>query len=183
MEEFKCFRIPFSTASAAFVMFLILQGTASFAGWIITDLPPTFDPIAITNAGQVLGFVLVDGDTRHVFRWENGIMRDLGTLGGADISPRAINNAGQVVGDIAIEGGTTRHAFLWENGIMHDLGTLGGGNSNATAINNAGQVVGASTTIEGHTHAFLWENGIMHDLGTLGDQTAWLLPSTTPVKW
>ena len=51
---------------------------------------------------------------------------DLGTFPtGTQLSPAAINNAGQVVGsgDINAEVG---HGFLWSNGAITDLGSLPG---------------------------------------------------------
>ncbi|HLB77597.1 MAG TPA: hypothetical protein VJO72_11230, partial [Candidatus Dormibacteraeota bacterium] len=77
---------------------------------------------------------------------------------------RAINAAGQVVGDAAGSG----HAFLWDavNG-MKDLGTLGGNGSRPFGINAAGQVVGAAGTASGDSHAFLWDRGSMVDLNKL----------------
>jgi probable HAF family extracellular repeat protein len=124
---------------------------------------------AINNRGQIVGW----SDTRpvgngvaHAFLWEEGKMRDLGTLGGERSEAVAINDHGQVVG--WSETGATgnyeypiRHAFLWENGKMIDLGE-----GEAVAINERSQVVGSSS--EGH--AFLWQRGKMIDLGTLGGE-------------
>jgi probable HAF family extracellular repeat protein len=68
---------------------------------------------------------------------------DLSPLMTAAAVPRAINNAGQVVGDLVAASGA-QHAFLSVGGVLRDLGTLGGTNSSATGINTAGQVVGWS---------------------------------------
>jgi probable HAF family extracellular repeat protein len=91
---------------------------------------------------------------------------DLGTLGGQTSVARAINNAGQVVGDSQLSGTMTHHGFLYSDGQMIDLGTLQGEASSANAINASGQVAGGSM------HAFRDHNGTMTDLGTLGGSTS-----------
>ena len=94
---------------------------------------------------------------------------DLGTVGGKNSYPEAMNDKGQVVGvsDYITE---HDHAFFWDrkNGMV-DLGTFGGTRSRASAINSTGQVVGSSETPSDDMHAFLWDskNGMI-DLGTLG---------------
>ena len=76
---------------------------------------------------------------------------DLDTLGSGYSVAAAVNEAGQVVGDVDF------HAFTWtEAGGMVDRGTLGGGSSShAIGVNEAGQVVGWSGTAgDQATHAF-----------------------------
>ena len=95
---------------------------------------------------------------------------DLGTLGGNNSIPAAINNSGQIAGSSNPTGSTDVHAFRWEpTGGMTDLGTLGGPSSVAIAMNNAAQVVGTSPTAASRTHGFVWDatNGMV-DIGTLG---------------
>jgi len=96
---------------------------------------------------------------------------DLGTVGGKNSHPEAMNDKGQVVGvsDYITEFAHD-HAFFWDRKSgMVDLGTFGGTESRAFAINNNGQVVGWSETSSGDMHAFLWDNvSGMIDLGTLG---------------
>jgi probable HAF family extracellular repeat protein len=132
---------------------------------------------AINNRGEVAGWTSIRAD-RHAFLFEDGVMKDLGTLAsnGPGYSTGystayGINNRGQVVGISELGAGGGYHAFLFDTDKMIDLGTLSinprNHNSRANAINDRGQVVGSSETDAMQTHAFLYENGTMTDLGTL----------------
>lgn len=97
---------------------------------------------------------------------------DLGTLGGRNGFARAINAAGQIVGEAETVAGFT-HAFLWSHGVMTDLGTLGGNlgyelGTQPQAINPSGQVARYGyPTFSSIYHAALWNGGAVIDLGTL----------------
>src|SRR4051812_26384205 len=97
----------------------------------------------------------------------HGRVRDLGTLGGSESIPVAINNRREVAGYSPTAAGHN-HAFLWRRGVIKDLGTLGGATAAATAINDRGQVVGSSETRAGAQRAFLWQRDKLIDLGSLG---------------
>jgi probable HAF family extracellular repeat protein len=53
------------------------------------------------------------GDEEDGFVWENGVMTDLGTLGGTYSRPSNLNDRGQIVGTSTTASGET-HAVLWE---------------------------------------------------------------------
>ena len=96
-------------------------------------------------------------------------MLDLGSLGGTEGIPNALNNHSQVVGSSRIAGDETFHPFLWDKGSMKDLGTFGGSTGVGLSINDDGAVVGrANFPGDERWDAFLWRRGVMTDLGNLG---------------
>ncbi|PWF43638.1 hypothetical protein C7C56_020900 [Massilia glaciei] len=96
------------------------------------------------------------------------MMKDLGTLAGANFSSgSAVNSRGQVTGFSGISGNGF-HAFLYTGGTMVDLGAFGGDISPGRAINEAGQVAGQYRGADGQTRGFIYDGTSMSDLGTLG---------------
>ena len=110
----------------------------------------------------------------RAFVWENGRMRDIGTLGGPDAWALYIRDSGYVVGNSYINstpnpdtGVPSTDAFLWDGHRMIDLGNFGTAYSWPAWVNNKGQVVGYSL-VTSTVHAFLWDHGKLTDIGTPG---------------
>ena len=136
--------------------------------------------IFINDRGQVAGVAYTDSTpnpitgtpTQDPFLWEDGKMKDLGTLGGTQGFVNAFNNRGQVAGESNLAGDLTSRPFLWDGRVLRDLGTLGGSIGFATALNDIGEVAGGAGTADDEAlHAFFWRNGVMKDLGTINDDT------------
>ncbi|GAA5019314.1 hypothetical protein GCM10023258_06850 [Terrabacter aeriphilus] len=133
---------------------------------------------AVNDAGQVVGTALPrSGYPLRGFIWQNGVMRDLGTLGGTSEATvaEAVNSTGVVAGFSQTAGGET-HGFTWTAGRLRDLGVLGPAffyrSSFARGINDAGVVVGAARVAGagepyGHEVATVWRAGVLTDLNRI----------------
>lgn len=170
----------------------LVEGWGSDAMWI----NDTGDVVGISQNGVI--DPLTGFPEQRAVLWSDGLMRDLGTLGGNQSAAFAVNNHGQIAGlalnttsdpfsiyDLLLFGspnGTQTRAVLWDrDGSVQDLGTLGGPDAYALLVNEHGQVAGWSYTnsIPNDSsglptfHPFLWEKGKgMKDLGTLGGTIA-----------
>jgi probable HAF family extracellular repeat protein len=139
------------------------SGTFLYSGGKVTyldGLGASGAPSAINDAGQVVGSSYTG--TTVAFLYSSGHSYDLGSLGGGNTEPYAINAMGQIVGVT----GTVETPFLWTpttpngtTGTMVNLNALIGSTTftlqEATGINDRGQIVGYGTDNKGKGHALL----------------------------
>jgi probable HAF family extracellular repeat protein len=110
-------------------------------------LPGWSSATAINDSGQIIGATGVTDGSGHAFLYYNGLLDDLGHLGGDWSQANAINASGVVVGQSRLADGT-QHAFVWSDkkSGMLDLKTLPGfEHSAASDISDAGLLVGTAT--------------------------------------
>jgi probable HAF family extracellular repeat protein len=127
--------------------------------------------LGISNVGHIVGISTNDlrlGPHR-AFLWRNGLMIDLGTLGGAGAVANGVSDDGMVAGwsDTQVAPADSAHAFLWTKAKMNDLRTLGGVSSWAEFVLAGRQVVGGARLLDGSYHGSLWDKGGIEDLGVL----------------
>src|SRR3989454_7555641 len=118
----------------------------------------------INEAGWIVGTSGDGGSQSRPFLWNEGVMTNLGTLGGSRGIAHGVSDTGFIAGESEVAS-HEMHAFVWENGIMKDLG-LGV----AFAVNDQGQAAGCGfpTSSAPPCHAVLWQGGQITDLGSLG---------------
>jgi probable HAF family extracellular repeat protein len=152
-------------------------------GTTATDLGANlFDATGINNSGQIIGVGSVVIPSNGFNTQESTASRamlvngtttiDLGTLGGRNSNPSAINNLGQIVGYAEVVVGdvtlSNRRAALWNGTSISNLGGDSPNFSTATAINDIGQIAGYSVFAGGGLRATVWNENSTIDLGTLG---------------
>jgi probable HAF family extracellular repeat protein len=132
---------------------------------------------AINATGQIVGSSSSPGafSPGHAFLYSDGLMVDIGTLGGTESFALAMNDRGDVVGASTVNTTFDLHPFLFTNGSMVNLGARGIGRG----INNAGLIVGDAAFCDAlgqcHGHAFLYRDGHLLDLNTLIHDPRWTL--------
>ncbi|SPE58628.1 hypothetical protein SBV1_2760003 [Verrucomicrobia bacterium] len=152
--------------------------TNSSYSLVALDPTPGFDSLhvaSLNNRGQVVGSLDSTNQETHAFIWENGLLTDLGTFGGAKSLASGINDAGDIVGTILTNG--ERHAFLRHNGAVSDLGLIDDyaklgleGTTYYTpcvTINDQAQVTGHLTVANDH-RSFVLNQGQTAYFGLLG---------------
>ncbi len=133
----------------------------------MTDLGTSarFSVTGINNRGWVVGTLLPAPEQPVAVVWRAGrVLR----IAGPPSNAMAVNEAGQVVGDLPDPAGGG-HAFLWQRGRLTDLGVPRGGiGSVALSINDRGQILGRSEDARMRLIPLLWQNGRMIDLTRYG---------------
>lgn len=132
--------------------------------------------LAINDYGQIVGDAAFESANYTAYIAQNGVVTNIGTLGGPSSQARAINNHEVVVGTSQfdpmptgpwiwpayIEFDQRYHAFIYQDGGMQDLHVLAGlqgDNSAATGINDHGHVIG---TID--NRGFIYADGQLIEL-------------------
>jgi hypothetical protein len=133
---------------------------------------------AINDSGDVAGLA------NHAAMWRNGVLHDLGYIGGCSSAASAISPDDVVVGwsDVTQCGGL-HHAVEWKDGLAIDLGNAGGVAAEATAIAPDDQtVVGLAFAFGGVQWPVVWRLRQAFNLQDLIDpRFGWSLGAPTAI--
>jgi probable HAF family extracellular repeat protein len=147
--------------------------SASVPCYSIVDLGtlPGYDSSISTKLnklGQVVGYSFREKDWHfRSFLWENGVIKDIGTLGGDQSIAWDINNSGKVVGlsytgQLDPNGNSLFHAFIRNNNAgMIDITPYAKDTTRSEAINDQNQII-----VSQGNQAFVFNNGIESNLCT-----------------
>ncbi len=151
--------------------------------YLVTDLG-TFGgtlfntAIDVNNQGVVVGGSSLTNNIDHpIFRWENGVLENLGLIGGRTAGAEAISDTGWIVGASTTPAGDSEPYVpyrLGPNGIFEQITLiLGAQNGEAHDVNDRGTTVGTLDLPGGRMRAFLSPtNGPTIDLGTFGGDSS-----------
>jgi uncharacterized membrane protein len=150
----------------------------------LTDLGSASDTWSTAKAinawGVVVGATNIPGssDTRPAV-FENGAVRDLGTLGGGGSSSAAgISDQGRVVGGspALVSGRSELHAFAYDLPVGPMVDISPDGSCTATGVNNPGEVVGSCSVVNPNgSRAAFWKDGVLYDLNDVSGDPSWVL--------
>ena len=126
---------------------------------------------AINSLGQIAGYASAPSEF-HASIYTPGpqgyTIQDLGVGAGVASKATALNDLGDVAGDLYFGNGIT-HVFLYSNGVMHDLGVPSDATTvDVTGINNKGQIIGTASAF-GSKYPFLYSDGKFQNLNLLVD--------------
>jgi probable HAF family extracellular repeat protein len=129
----------------------------------------------LNNRGQVVGWLETSNDVSRGFLWDGGEMKLLGKESWTESLASSINNHGEIVGSMRIDGG--RHSFLLRTNKYLDLGEIDrfprlgmpGSFVAGGAINDNSHIVTRLTIPDGNQRTALWSAGSPAFFGVLAD--------------
>jgi probable HAF family extracellular repeat protein len=130
-------------------------------------------PQGINDEGQAVGYTGNCGAATHAVMWKDKTAFQLNDLGGAGSNAAyAINNRGQIAGQVGTGDGAIFYGAVWQHGADGPVTKIdlvpGDFAAFATGINNRGQVVGNDfDSTYSWAHGFIWQDGVTTDLNTL----------------
>jgi probable HAF family extracellular repeat protein len=121
---------------------------------------------SVNDSGEVAGYSYVDDLTRHAFLYKNGLMRDLGSLGGYSAA-LSINNAGEIVGFSSESPFGVAHPVVYRNGRISAINPFGDPSNEGIAwkLNDRGVIVGEAVN-GSSTNGFIYSRGAVTNIGT-----------------
>jgi len=150
---------------------------------VMTDLTPNktvstaFD---INRGGAIVGLFNTASGSPTAFRWKNGVLTNLGTHGTGFSRAMAINNTGQIAGDLGPGPGESpffSSGFVFHRDVWTILPHIRLPSVFVRDISPSGVVIGASAQgsdgdIDPTGDAWVWENGTMSSLPELRSDQA-----------
>ena len=121
---------------------------------------------SVNDFGDAVGYSYIDDLNRHAFLYKNGLIRDLGSLGGYSAA-LSINNAGDIVGFSSVSAFGTARPMIYRDGTMSALNPFGDPSQEGIAwkVNDRGVVVGEA--INGaSTNGFVYFREAVTNVGT-----------------
>lgn len=143
------------------------------------------DPVirsGLGRRGTAFGSLLASNQTERAFVLDEGVVTDMGTLGGSWCRANAVNDFGEIVG-VSADSAGVEQPFVFSGGQMVRLGTLGAAGG-ALAVNNQGVVAGWCLDKAGANRAVVWDGSLgAVDLNErLPASAGWVLERATAVS-
>jgi probable HAF family extracellular repeat protein len=170
MTRYRTWLTRGTSVTLSFAVVLLSMGWSQSLTWLGTLGGSSSEGYGVSNNGVVVGYAEDSSNNSRAFRWQSGVMQDLGTLhGGSSSEAAGVSADGSVVvGDTTLPTSGFR-AFRWTSSGMVDIGTLSGHNyAFALDVSADGSVVvGRSSQGFNDGRAFRWNGSTMQDLGAL----------------